>query len=244
MCLASTMLPIVLRVKELNGKSYTLYRRLHVPVNTLAQNMFSRDAKRLGFRAGTKHRSQVTENAIKKLGTLLGFLCLFICFISGYVTIRHIFGIDHASRCSKSKRTKYWKLHIILELEEFFLSFGFLETSKRGFIFTPRERTWIEVLRGECFGVLTVLQCELLISVCGLHTLLRFKYSCSILKPFKLWKRSRKCHLFITTTSTIYKILSLNFMLTINTSMYAAPNWNGPLTIAVQPIASKADVCC
>ena len=107
MCLASTMLPIVLRVKELNGKSYTLYRRLHVPVNTLAQNMFSRDAKRLGFRAGTKHRSQVTENAIKKLGTLLGFLCLFICFISGYVTIRHIFGIDHASRCSKSKRTKY-----------------------------------------------------------------------------------------------------------------------------------------
>ena len=50
----------------------------------------------------TGHRSQVTENAIKKLDTLLGFLCLFICFISGYVTIRHMFGIDHASGCSKS----------------------------------------------------------------------------------------------------------------------------------------------
>ena len=48
----------------------------------------------------TGHRSQVTENAIKKLDTLLGFLCLFICFISGYVTIRHMFGIDHASCCS------------------------------------------------------------------------------------------------------------------------------------------------
>ena len=31
----------------------------------------------------TGHRSQVTENAIKKLDTLLGFLCLFICFIAG-----------------------------------------------------------------------------------------------------------------------------------------------------------------
>ena len=81
----------------------------------------------------TGHRSQVTENAIKKLETLLGFLCLFICFISGYVTIRHMCSIDHASRSSKSKRTKYQKLHIVLELEEFFLSFGFLETSKRCF---------------------------------------------------------------------------------------------------------------
>ena len=52
------------------------------------------------------HRSQVTENAIKKLDTLLGLLCLFICLICGYVTIKHMFGIDHASRCSKSKRTK------------------------------------------------------------------------------------------------------------------------------------------
>ena len=48
----------------------------------------------------TGHRLQVTENAIKKVDTLLGFLCLFICFISGYVTIRHMFGIDHASCCS------------------------------------------------------------------------------------------------------------------------------------------------
>ena len=44
-----------------------------------------------------------------------------------------MFGIDYASRCSKSKRNKYRKSHIALELEEFFLSFGFLETSKRGF---------------------------------------------------------------------------------------------------------------
>ena len=63
--------------------------------------------------AGTKRRSQVTENAIKKLDTLLGLSCLFICFISGYA--RHMFGIDHASRCCKSKRTKHRKLHIVLE---------------------------------------------------------------------------------------------------------------------------------
>ena len=74
----------------------------------------------------TGHRSQVTENAIKKLETLLGFLCLFICFISGYVTIRHMFGIDYASCCSKSKRTEWRKLHIVLELEELLLSFGCL----------------------------------------------------------------------------------------------------------------------
>ena len=98
------------------------------------------------------HRSQVTENAIKKLDTLLGLSCLIICFISGYATIWHMFGIEHASRCSKSKRTKYRKLHIVLELEEFSLSFGFLETLKRGFIFAPREKTWIEFLRGECFA--------------------------------------------------------------------------------------------
>ena len=99
---------------------------------------------------GTKRRSQVTENAIKKLDTLLGLSCLFICFISGYA--RHMFGIDHASRCFKSKRTKYRQLPIVLELEKFFLSFGFLETLKRGSIFAPRKGTWIEVLRGECFA--------------------------------------------------------------------------------------------
>ena len=37
--------------------------------------------------AGTKRRSQVTENAIKKLDTLLGLSCLFIClFVSFPVT--------------------------------------------------------------------------------------------------------------------------------------------------------------
>ena len=134
----------------------------------------------------TGHRSQVTENAIKKLDTLLGFLCLFICFISGYITIRHMFGIDHASCCSQSKRTKYRKLHIVVGLKEFFLSFGFLETSKRGFSFAPREGTWIEVLRAECFAV---LQCTAMrVADFGLwvHTLLGFKDSSSRLKPFKL----------------------------------------------------------
>ena len=60
----------------------------------------------------TGHRSQVTghRKCNKKLDTLLGFLCLFICFISGYVTIRHMFGIDHAFGCSKSKR-KMFLLH-------------------------------------------------------------------------------------------------------------------------------------
>ena len=73
----------------------------------------------------TGHRSQVTK-CNKKVDTLLGFFCLFICFISGYVTIRHMFGIDYASCCSKSKRTEWRKLHIVLELEELLLSFGCL----------------------------------------------------------------------------------------------------------------------
>ena len=44
------------------------------------------------------HRSQVTGhgNFNKKLDTPLVFSCLPICFISGYVTIRHMFGINHA----------------------------------------------------------------------------------------------------------------------------------------------------
>ena len=51
------------------------------------------------------------------LNTPLGFSCLFTCFISGYVTIRHIFGIDHAIRfCSERKTTKWRKLLIALEL--------------------------------------------------------------------------------------------------------------------------------
>ena len=69
---------------------------------------------------------------------------LLICFIFGYVTSKHRFGIDHASRCSKSKRT-----NIVLELKEFLLSLGCLKTSKRGFVFAPREGTWNEVLRME-----------------------------------------------------------------------------------------------
>ena len=59
-----------------------------------------------------RYKTQVTghRKCNKKLDTLLGFLCLFICFISGYVTIRHMFSIDHASGCSKSKR-KMFSLH-------------------------------------------------------------------------------------------------------------------------------------
>ena len=71
--------------------------------------------------AGTKRRSQVTGHRSQVTGHR-----------KCNKKVRHCF-IDHASRCYKSKRTKYQKLHIVLELEEFFLSFGFLETSKRCF---------------------------------------------------------------------------------------------------------------
>ena len=118
----------------------------------------------------TGYRSQVTENAIKKLDTAGLFMFIF-CFISGYVTIRHMFGIDHASRCPKSKRTK---LHIVLELEEFLSSFGCLETSKRDFVFAPREGTWSEALRGKCsrfpnYRLYCNVSCRFRF---GLHTLL------------------------------------------------------------------------
>ena len=52
----------------------------------------------------------------------------------------------------KVKEPNIERLHIALELEEFYLPFEFLETSKRGFNFAPREGTWIEVLRGEYFA--------------------------------------------------------------------------------------------
>ena len=38
--------------------------------------------------AGTKRRSQVTENSIIKLNTPRGFSCSFICFIFGYIKSR------------------------------------------------------------------------------------------------------------------------------------------------------------
>ena len=95
---------------------------------------------------GHRSRSQVTGNRKrnKKVRHFASFLCLFICFISGYVTvtIRHMFGIDHSSGCSK--RTNYQKLHIVLELEELLLSFGCRETSKRCVVFAPPGGTWIE----------------------------------------------------------------------------------------------------
>ena len=59
----------------------------------------------------TGHSSQVTKNSTKMLDTSLGFSRVFICFISGYVTIGNMFGIDHAFRfCSDSKTTKWRKL--------------------------------------------------------------------------------------------------------------------------------------
>ena len=48
---------------------------------------------------------------------------IFICFISSYATIKHMFAIVHALWfCTESKTTKWRKLHIIvLEFEEFLL---------------------------------------------------------------------------------------------------------------------------
>ena len=78
------------------------------PKNQVPLNAGHRSRSQVtGHRAQvTGHQAQVTDNAIKKLDFQLSFSCLFICFISGYVTIRHMFGIDHASRCSESKGTK------------------------------------------------------------------------------------------------------------------------------------------
>ena len=66
----------------------------------------------------TGHRLQVTGHKTFKKK------------VSGYVTIRHMFGIDHAFRfCSDSKTTKWQKLHVVLEIQEFLFSFVSLEIS-------------------------------------------------------------------------------------------------------------------
>ena len=72
------------------------------------------------------HRSQVTENSIKKFHSirLLSLLMfIVICFISGYATTSHMFAIVHALGFgTEGKTAKLRKLHIIvLEIEEFLL---------------------------------------------------------------------------------------------------------------------------
>ena len=72
---------------------------------------------------------------------------------------------------------------IELELEEFFFSLGCLQTSKRGFVFAPREnelgtRFWEEKS--------TVLQSLVADFGLWLHSLLGFEDSSSILKLFKI----------------------------------------------------------
>ena len=101
----------------------------------------------MSWAAGTKYRSQVTGHKTFKKK------------VSGYVTIRHMFGIDHAFRfCSDSKTTKWQKLHVVLEIEEFLFPFVSLEISKQGFVFAPREETWWnEALRGEWNGKISLL---------------------------------------------------------------------------------------
>ena len=81
------------------------------------------------------HRSQVIENALKKVRHSAGSFMFIYLFHSGYVIVRHMFGIDHACRCSKSKRTKWRK---------FLLSFECLEISNEA-----RKGTGNEILRME-----------------------------------------------------------------------------------------------
>ena len=151
--------------------------------------------------AGTKRRSQVTENAIKKLETLLGLSCLFICFISGYA--RHMFGIDHASRCCKSKRTKYRKLHIVLE-HSFSRSDSWRPRNEALSSLHAKElglRFWEEnaLLTFDCTAM-PVADVGLLV-----HTLLGF--NCKILvvywNPSNYENNRRSVTSFITTTRTI-----------------------------------------
>ena len=92
--------------------------------------------------AGTKRSLQVTghRKCNKKVRHSADHFMLIYLFHSGYVIIRHMFGIDHASLCSKIKRSK---------LQKFLLSFECPEISKRSFAFASCEETWNKVLRME-----------------------------------------------------------------------------------------------
>ena len=82
-----------------------------------------------------------------------------------------MFDIDHAFRfCSESKTSKWQKLNIVLELEEFLLSLVSLETSKRGFVFAPREGTWNEALREEWNGKIALCVWKKLIKITSGNT--------------------------------------------------------------------------
>ena len=145
---------------------------------------------RLVQNAGHRSRSQVTESAIKKLDTLLGFSCSLVsfpftsqsgtCLASTMLPV--VLGVKELNGESY---TLYW-----MELEELLLMFGCLENWKRDFVFAPCQGTWKEVLRQNAF--LTIDCTAKWVADFGLllHTLLGFEDSSSILKPFKLWKRS------------------------------------------------------
>ena len=69
---------------------------------------------------------------------------IFICFISGYATIRQMFAIDHAMLSGFVLRVKQ------LNGESYTLYCNlnsFSATSKRGFFVAPRERTWNEAVK-------------------------------------------------------------------------------------------------
>ena len=108
----------------------------------LKQNKIWRNENTMSNPAGTKRRLQVTghRKCNKKVRHSAGLFMFIYLFHSGYIIIRHMFGIDHASLCSKSKRTK---------LRKFLLLFECPEISKRSFVFTSCKETWNKVLRME-----------------------------------------------------------------------------------------------
>ena len=136
---------VPVRQKKAGGNRFVAYTASEpLTVEELKQKattLFFPNGKSAFAAAGTKRRSQVTDHRshvtghrsqvaghrkCNKKGRHCWVFCVYLCFISGYVTVRHMFGIDHASCCSKSKRTKWRKLHIVLELGELLLSFGCL----------------------------------------------------------------------------------------------------------------------
>ena len=79
----------------------------------------------------TGHRSQVTENAIKKLDTVSSTMLP--------VVIR-------VKELNIKSYTLYWNLKSSFSRSDSW------RPRKDALIFAPREGTWIEVLRGECFA--------------------------------------------------------------------------------------------
>ena len=122
---------------------YVLVSRVENRIRCQAGVLNNRQVKT----AGHWSQVQVTGRRSQKVRHSAG---LFMFIYSFHFRLRHNQAyVWHRPcfPCSKSKR----KLHIVLELEEFLLSFGCLETSKRDLVIAPREKTWNEVLRGKCF---------------------------------------------------------------------------------------------